>query len=112
MNPNEAEKIAAAVTTPGLVALVAAIFGGVVLDRYKSWREWLKGLMAATLVGMSLGLWFAEGDIGRMMQLAIVAICGFVAYDILAVISALASMARSDPFGTFERIRTAWRGKQ
>lgn len=109
MTDPELAKLGEAIRTPGMIGLAVGAMALIIQER-GGWRVWVRGLLAAVVVAVLLGLGLKETSVAPSMQLAIIGLCAYTAPDLLGAIGLVGSMIRTDPFGLVQKLRAAIRG--
>ena len=109
MNQDEWQKFLHVAAPVGALGFAVAVFRGVI-DQSGGWRKWVAGLAASVLVATFVGLGLHDTGVPAFLQLAVVALCAYVARDILMGITQVSGMVAVSPFETLARIRDLLRG--
>lgn len=110
MNQDEWQRFMNVAAPAGALGFAVAVFRGVI-EQGGGWRKWIAGLAASVLVATFVGLGLHDTGVPAFLQSAVVALCAYVARDILMGITQVSGMVASSPFETLERIRDFLRGR-
>ena len=110
MTDQEWDKLAATAGTAAVIGFGFGLASGYLVRKYHTFAEWLRGLVAAIVVAVLVGLGIDDTGWSVTMRSTIIAIAAFLAPDILEGLLQLAQMLKADPIGFFRRVRAALRG--
>lgn len=110
MTEQEWDKLAATAGTAAVIGFGFGLASGYLVRKYHTFGEWLRGLVAAIVVAVLVGLGIDDTGWSVTMRSTIIAIAAFLAPDILEGLLQLAQMLKADPIGFFRRVRAALRG--
>ena len=108
MMDEENRELLAAVSAASVVGVAAGMSRGIF--RYTTVGGFIRGLVASVTVAVMVGLGLGDFGLARSKQLLVIAICAFVADDILLALLEIGRLFRNDPLGTVQRIWSAIRG--
>lgn len=98
----------------GVIGFLVGVGRGVIVERHGSVRDWMAGIAAACVVAVLLGWALRASRVDWMWTMVVVGVCSYIAQDVLAGLSVLGGLIRTDPLGGIGRIidaiRTGGRG--
>lgn len=104
---DEWKKVLGVAGASGAFGIVVAIFRGVIQQKHGGWRNFFRGLLAAVVIAVLVGLGLADTAMGIGKKAAIIGACVYVADDILLGFGSLARMFSSDPLRFLREIRAS-----
>ncbi len=109
-NQAELDTLLTTAGAAGGLSLLMAVFRTVLAEKHGGWKPFLRGVVSSVIVGVLVG-WGLEGSFAKGLEWTIIAICAYVADDILAGLMVIAALFRRDPFAFLSRIINSLRAK-
>lgn len=97
--------------TTGVIGFVVGIARGVIEEQHGGWFGFVRGVLAAMVVSVLVGLGLADSTFPPAMQACIIGVCAYISEDIVLGIRKMAGEIGKDPVGTFKAIADAWRNR-
>lgn len=107
---DEWKKVLGAAGVSGAFGIVVAVARGIVQQKHGGWKNFFRGLLAAVVVAVLVGLGLADAEMGIGKKAAIIGACVYVADDILLGFGSLARMFSTDPLRFIREVWASIRG--
>lgn len=110
-DPGDWDKFWKGVFATGVGSFVVGVFRIAILQKYGGWAKWTAALAGAVFVGVVAGLFMEDSTLSNWQRWGVIALCAFVADDLIVGLLSIAGHLRSDPLGFAARVFNAARGR-
>lgn len=111
MDEEHHKTIVTAAITAGVIGMVMGIARGIVQQKHGGWGPFFRGLVASIAAAILVGWGLADFDMSPTKQAFVIGVCAYLADDVLTGLQEIAKLFSADPFGTFEKVWSALRGR-